>query len=122
MHEWLPYASVAIALAALLLTWLNNARSVPASKLAELKVAHAQEVTGQFARHEQLAMRIDHVEDRMTKCEGQVLHLPDKDVTHRLELGLADMRSEIRVLGEQMKPVAAIAARIQEGMLEKAFK
>jgi uncharacterized coiled-coil protein SlyX len=67
-----------------------------------------------------LEKRADELENRMTKVESALAHLPDKDVTHRLELSLSEMRTEISVLAERIKPVSAISVRLQEVLLEKA--
>lgn len=119
MHEWVPYLSVVIAAASLAYAIISGARSASSARFTQLERSHDHEMTQMFARIEQVALKVDGVEDRMTKCEAKMEHLPDKDVTHRLELSLASLRSEMQVLGERMKPVAAIADRVQEAMLAK---
>ncbi len=63
--------------------------------------------------------RVDNLENRITLVEADMRHLPDKDVTHSLEKAIGDLRTEVSVLSERIKPVAAIADRVQEAMLEK---
>jgi prefoldin subunit 5 len=63
--------------------------------------------------------RIDALEDRVTRTESDIRHLPDKDKAHDLEKAIGDLRTEVSVLSERMKPIAAIADRVQEAMLEK---
>lgn len=63
--------------------------------------------------------RIDKVEDRTAAIEATVAHLPDIQMTHRLELAIAEMGTELKVLGERIKPVAAVSARLQEAILER---
>jgi septal ring factor EnvC (AmiA/AmiB activator) len=68
----------------------------------------------------------EHVEqtsglnDRVTKLERDIEHLPDNAVTHRLELALSELRSDVAVMTERLKPVAAISDRLQEFLLEQA--
>lgn len=68
-----------------------------------------------------VAAKVDLAEDRIVKLEADMAHLPDKDVTHRLEMALSDMKSEVGKLTERMKPIAAMADRIQEAMVDKVM-
>ncbi|MGD9769474.1 MAG: DUF2730 family protein [Pseudolabrys sp.] len=63
--------------------------------------------------------RIDALEDRVTRTESDMRHMPDKDSTHRLEITISELRAEVGRLSERMQPIAAVANRIQEAMLEK---
>ncbi len=58
-------------------------------------------------------------EARLARVSDALDHLPDKEATHRLEVSMETMRGEIRVLHEQLKPVSAISARLQEMMMER---
>lgn len=62
--------------------------------------------------------RVDVLEDRVIRVESEMRHLPDKGETHRLEMTLAGLRSDVATLTERMKPIAAIADRVQETLLE----
>lgn len=64
--------------------------------------------------------RVDKLEERTTRVEAEIRHLPDKDSTHRMELAIGDLRADVRVIAEQLKPVAATSSRLQEYMLEQA--
>lgn len=74
----------------------------------------------------------DH-EARLKTLEGEVKHLPNRDATHQLELGVKDLVAatktlEARLSGrmdaldERLKPVAATSARLQEYLLRQAEK
>lgn len=65
------------------------------------------------------ADRIDRLEDRVTRAESDIRHLPDKDKTHDLEKAIGALQGEVRVLSERIKPIAAISDRLQDAMLEK---
>lgn len=67
---------------------------------------------------DKLAGKVEDLEDRVSKCEADIQHLPDKDATHRLEIGMAELNGQIKVLSERLHPVAAITQRMQELMLE----
>lgn len=68
-----------------------------------------------------LAGKLDIVEDKVTIVQNDLKHLPDKDITHRLEMSIGEMRTEMRGLAERMKPIGAMAERMQEAILEKVM-
>ncbi|MDQ2084529.1 DUF2730 family protein [Xanthobacteraceae bacterium Astr-EGSB] len=113
------WASVAIALGALVYTIYSGRSKARADKVVELEKLIMAKADKAFV----LAIddRVDKLEDRATKVEATVSHLPDKDFTHRLELSITQLRGEVSTLTESVKPVAAIAGRLQEAMLEKAL-
>jgi hypothetical protein len=53
--------------------------------------------------------------------ERDIVHLPDKDTTHRLEIALGKMESELGKLSERVRPIAAMADRMQDAMMEKVM-
>lgn len=67
----------------------------------------------------ELDRRTDHLTGRVAKVENDIVHLPDKESTHRLELGLMGVQADLRVLSERLEPVAAISNRLQEFLLER---
>lgn len=64
--------------------------------------------------------KIDKVEDRVAALESEFRHLPDRGAVHTIQLSLSELRGEMRAMGEQLKPVAAISDRLQEFLLEQA--
>ncbi|BBF92373.1 DUF2730 family protein [Blastochloris tepida] len=72
------------------------------------------------ARNKATTDKVEGIDRRLAAVEGEIAHLPDKDTSHRMEISITDMRGEIRVLAEQLKPVAAISDRLQEFLLEQA--
>lgn len=73
--------------------------------------------------------KIDILEDRVSRVEGQIGTLPDRDQMHRVELEMermrgslnqlsTELRGSIETLGERLKPVAAMASRAHEVLLE----
>lgn len=64
--------------------------------------------------------KIDKAEDRVTRLENEFRHLPDRNSVHSIQLSLGDLKGELRAMGEQLKPVAAISERLQEFLLEQA--
>lgn len=68
-----------------------------------------------------VAGKLDLLEDRVTIVENDLKHLPDKDTTHRLEIALGKVETEMGRLSERMKPIANMADRMQEAILEKVM-
>lgn len=66
--------------------------------------------------------KIDKVEDRVAALENEFRHLPDRGAVHTIQISLTELRGEMRAMGEQLKPVAAISERLQEFLLEQARK
>ncbi|SIQ24173.1 hypothetical protein SAMN05880590_102753 [Rhizobium sp. RU35A] len=64
---------------------------------------------------------IDH-DRRIQAVESDMKHLPDKETQHRQELQLVEMNGKLAALEERLKPIAAVAIRLQEYMLEQGNK
>lgn len=64
--------------------------------------------------------RIDKLEDRLLKTEIDMRHLPDKEVTQRMEVGIIELRGELAALAASMKPMAATMTRLQDYVLDKS--
>jgi hypothetical protein len=67
---------------------------------------------------DQLGKRLDATEDRVTRVESEIAHLPDKDTAHRMEMAIARLEGRLETMDERLKPVAAMASRMQDAMLE----
>jgi predicted nucleic acid-binding Zn-ribbon protein len=65
---------------------------------------------------------VDGVETRIAKVESALDHLPDKDITHRLEIAVTELRGELKAMAEAMKPVAHTSQRLEQFLLDQAGK
>jgi len=83
------------------------------NKLAELQ-GKVDEVTKEHSH------RADQLERRMDRAETNLAQMPNLEMMHRLELSLTRMSGNIDKLDEKLKPVAAIAERMQEVMIEQS--
>lgn len=106
--EILPWLS----LASLILAIGTSAWTILKSPSAKLEKRVETEV-GQLDR------RMDHVESRTAKIEVELEHMPTRDGAHRLELAVTELNGKMEVLHERLKPVAAIADRMQDLLLHK---
>ncbi|SFD78094.1 Protein of unknown function [Bosea sp. CRIB-10] len=98
------------------------------SQLAVLAIAtkfvtrtdHERAISSLDAKFVRSVEKIDKVEDRVAALENEFRHLPDRGSVHTIQLSLAELKGEMRAMGEQLKPVAAISERLQEFLLEQA--
>jgi uncharacterized coiled-coil protein SlyX len=78
---------------------------------------------GQFTsveRFETAAKKIEILEDRVSKTEGQIEHLPDRNTAHRMEMAIARLEGRFEILDERLKPVSAMASRMQDYLMDEA--
>lgn len=100
--ELAPWAAIAVSIASLIYTVVATRSKAAAEKV------HAVD------------LRADNLEHRVTQIEVRMEHLPAKETTHRLEVSMLELRGEVAVLAERLKPVAAVSERLQEFLLEQA--
>lgn len=86
------------------------------------KTDHQAAVSSLDAKFNRSMEKIDKVEDRVAALENEFRHLPDRSSVHTIQISLADLKGELKAMGEQLKPVAAISERLQEFLLEQARK
>jgi septal ring factor EnvC (AmiA/AmiB activator) len=88
--------------------------------IASQRADHEKAISSLDAKFTLSIEKVDKAEDRIAKLENEFRHLPDRDSVHRIELSLSAVKGELKALGEQLKPVAAISDRLQEFLLEQA--
>ncbi len=72
-----------------------------------------------FAKAEE---KIEKIDDRVAKLEGEINHLPDKNSFHIMQLAMSEMRGDLNVMVERLKPVAAISERLQEFLVQQGSR
>jgi TolA-binding protein len=65
---------------------------------------------------------VEALRQEVTRLGDRLGQMPDQAMMHRLELSLARMEGHIDRLDERLKPVAAIAERMQEVLIEQGRK
>lgn len=118
------WAAVVISAMALVYTIVANRRKGSDEKFAgiDTKIAGIEvkvEAKASKSVVDVLVGKVDKIEDRITIIDSDLKHLPNKDVTHRLELAIASMRTEVRELAATVKPIGATMGRVQEVLLER---
>lgn len=85
-----------------------------------MKTDHERAIGSLDGKFLRVMDKVDKVEDRVSALENEFRHLPDRGSVHTIQLSLADLKGELKAMGEQLKPVAAISERLQEFLLEQA--
>lgn len=93
--------------------------SAPARKVAERQTAFETQFGAQIVALQHTASATSGALDRL---RDRVDGLPNAEMMHRLELSLARMEGHIDRLDERLKPVAAIAERMQDLLIEQGQK
>ena len=108
--------AVAVSLLALVYTIVSNRSNKTAAKLLVLEATVADKADASACTF--LAEKVDRLEDRATRIEKDMEHLPDKDATNKLNVALARIEGEMSTLSERIKPIAAMSARLQEKLID----
>ena len=67
----------------------------------------------------ELEKRLDIVERLQQRLADRVEGMPDQETMHRLEISMTRMEGHIEKLDERLKPVTAIAERMQDILIEQ---
>lgn len=94
--------------------------SVATTWLLAIKGARRSEVAAQNSVIERQTQRLIELESRLAAAEMAIRHLPDKDTSHRLEMAIARLEGRMETMDERLKPVAAMASRVQERIFEES--
>lgn len=65
-----------------------------------------------------IRVEISAATGRVSKVENEMQHLPDKDMVHRIELGMKDMQTQIGAQAEVVKTVERTMQRVETFLLE----
>lgn len=113
------WIAILISLSALSYTIVSNRTKGTTTQIEQLKLL----LDDKASKHAVAVLtgKVDVAEDKITIMQGELKHLPSKEATHELERSLLEIKSEMRGLSEQMKPIAHMASRMQEALLDQAF-
>ncbi len=68
-----------------------------------------------------LAGKLDIAEDKITRIDVELEHMPDRNTVLELAREVAKLSGDVGVLAERVKPIASMADRMQEAMMEKVM-
>ena len=66
-----------------------------------------------------VAGKLDLLEDRVTRVETRMEQMPNVHDSHELQVAVATLNGKIETLTERIKPIAAMADRVKEVLIEK---
>jgi predicted nucleic acid-binding Zn-ribbon protein len=117
MQEYAGYASAIVAVVMFIASIINNRSKANNDRVQKIETALGDKANAIAVSA--LTLKVDTVEDRLVRIESDLKHLPDTKVTHRMELAIESLRADVKVLAANLKPVSAIAERMQDEMLER---
>lgn len=93
--------------------------SAPSRKNGERLAAFEKELTAEVA-----LLRQGHAinEAALLRLRDRVDGLPNIGAMHELQLSMSRMEGQIGMMGERLKPVVAIAERMQDLLIEQGHK
>ncbi|MEX2480216.1 MAG: DUF2730 family protein [Gammaproteobacteria bacterium] len=112
IQPWVSTLALLISIGATLYIWLTAGTRNNAEQLEKLAHDTRQEIGA-------VTKRVEECERRSDRIEVDMAHMPGRDTVQRMELTLTEMRGQMGVLNERLVPVAAIADRLQEFLLEQ---
>lgn len=111
--EWLGILALMVSIGGTLYAWLTRSGHEAVKKVDQLD----GKLVAAVAERDR---KIDVVEDRIARVEGELKGVPDRESVHRMQLEMERMRGTIEVLNERLVPLAAISGRLQEFLLEQS--
>ncbi|MGJ5203600.1 DUF2730 family protein [Bradyrhizobium sp. HKCCYLR20261] len=120
-EELAPWVAIAVSAGSFCYAWMNGRSKKMDEEIQGIRKSHKDDHEATTIRLAATKAEIDSLKDRLTRVEADMAHLPDKDVTHRLEMALGAMQAEMRELNAKVRPISAMADRIQEVMVEKVM-
>lgn len=64
--------------------------------------------------------KLVELDRRVQALESEMRHLPDKEMTHRLELAMEKISGRLDTIDAKLKPITATGERLTELLLEQA--
>lgn len=124
VKDWAGLILSMIAIGTTLYTWVTSGSKEALTEIVDLKkeIDEAEEKLTRDRETTAAAVngRFKMVEDRVLALETDFKHLPEREQVHRIELGLSELNGKFEVISERLKPVQAIADRLQELEFERA--
>jgi hypothetical protein len=124
VQQWASLIVSLITIGTTAYIWMTSGSKDAQKDIAALKEDIEKDARELAADREKTALavgdRFQRVENRVLKLEADFQHLPEREQVHRIELGLAELNGKFEVISERLKPVQAIADRLQELEFERA--
>lgn len=111
--EWASLILSLMAIATTLWTLITSSSKGAHKRIDKLEEARANSA-------DTIVTRFQQTESRLLTLESDIKHLPEREQVHRIEIAVERLSGRLETLDERLKPVAAVAMRLQEFELERA--
>lgn len=118
VNDWAPWVAIAVSVASFLYAIISGR-----SKDNDRRFADQKQQIDEKASKEVVAVtvgKLDLLEDRVTRIETNMDHMPDHQMVTTLQGMIGKLTGDVAVLSERIRPIASIADRLQEKILEQA--
>lgn len=123
LRAYLDIATIVVSIGSAAYVFLTKDGRDAQKQVEALEKSTASDISGLGKRIDaaikERDTKIDEVEDRISRVEGELKGVPDRESVHKMQLEMVAMRGSIDVLSERLKPVAAMATRMHEAMIEE---
>lgn len=116
--DLMQFVGLAVSIGTALYAWIMSQGKAHEPKIKELGEALDVRVKEITTRLDRKADRLNALEGEVKRLSGEMLHLPDKGMVHRLELSLKDMQAQINGQGEVVKAVERTMQRVETFLLD----
>lgn len=108
LSQWVGLALSVIALAGIVWGWAT--------------AGDKKAVEGLAGKIKGVGDKLDDHEKRIQSMEGEMKHLPSKDMVHDLQMTMKDIQIEMANLKAETQGAARASRRVEEYLIEKASK
>lgn len=118
--DWSTVAPIAISLAAL--AWaIYSQRSAARKKALDELTARIATAEGALAEHKDEGQKARYqLRERVGAMETALLQMPDKDVVHRLDVSVTEIRGDIKAMAEGFRAMSHTTRRIDDYLMAQA--
>ena len=106
IRDWTAVISLLLTAGTFVYAWLTRSGKEAGERVSALETRHGN--------------KIEVLEDKIARLEGELRVMPDRESVHRMELEMVAMRGSIETLTERLKPLSAISDRLQDFLIQQA--
>jgi hypothetical protein len=67
----------------------------------------------------QTATKVDAIDARLSKIEGEMPHLPNKENVHKQQLDISEMKGEIGIIKKSIEATERTTRRVEDFLMER---
>jgi len=113
VRDMVSVALGTLTIASMVFTWIIARSRASAAEIAKLN----DRLTDGLKN---ISNRNDAVENRLTRIESEMHHMPDNATINSVLLKMNTLQGEMGVLTERLRPIQSVTDRLQEFLLSQA--